>query len=251
MKKLKFNILNEYIYVNLEIDKKENINVIFSNKKEKSKNNQDNQDNSIQKIKNNLSNNDKIILLKNLIQSSKINHKNQILLENNLKEAHIYCKINNLSGQLSGSILENYIIEKYNMKKNNSSNLCGDCNFNGKNYEIKISLGGNKSHMEFNYVQIRINHNIQVYILTAYYLNIKNYENLGELFIFFIENKDMKDLIVKYGQYAHGTKKINGNITFEDINCNSNKKEYALRPKYNDNLWKKLLNYRINDINLI
>jgi hypothetical protein len=34
-----------------------------------------------------------------------------------LKDACIYCKINNLSGQVFGPIIENYIINNYHMKK--------------------------------------------------------------------------------------------------------------------------------------
>lgn len=32
---------------------------------------------------------------------------------------------------------------------------------------------------------------------------------------------------------------------------NNNEKEYALRPKYGDNCWKRLLEFRINNIDEI
>jgi hypothetical protein len=76
----------------------------------------------------------------------------------NLKNAHIYCKINNLSGQMSGILIEDFIKNEYNMSKNNSSDCNGDLHSKefGINYEIKISLGG-KNNNKFNYVQLRLN----------------------------------------------------------------------------------------------
>lgn len=41
--------------------------------------------------------------LKNILARSNIDHKQEIIKQN-IKDAHIYCKINNLSGQLSGPI---------------------------------------------------------------------------------------------------------------------------------------------------
>ena len=107
------------------------------------------------------------------------------------------------------------------------------------NYEIKISLGG-KFNNKFNYVQIRLNHDIDYYILTAYYLSVINLKSLGELFIFLIDKDNMKNIINNYGHYAHGTLKKNGKKTFDDLNDPYNMKEYALRPKYGDKCWNDL-----------
>ena len=52
----------------------------------------------------------------------------------------------------------------------------------------------------------------------------------------------MKKLILNYGQYAHGTKHKQGDITENSI-MNS-EYEYALRPQYGDNCWTELLKYR-------
>jgi hypothetical protein len=161
--------------------------------------------------------------------------------EYELKKAHIYCKINKLNGQISGPLLEKYIIKKYGMIKNKSSDCIGDCKKNSKNIEIKCSLGGDKSHKDFNYVQIRLNHNIDIYLFTAYYINESNINDLGELFIFQIQKEDLIEIIKEFGQYAHGTIKEFGKTFQFD-------KEYALRPKINDNCWKKLLIHRVHEI---
>ena len=182
--------------------------------------------------------------LKYVLELPKINHRTEILKQENLKLAHIYCKIHNLSGQISGLLIENYIQHRYKMNKNNSSECIGDLSINNINYEIKISLGG-KEHNKFNFVQIRMNH-VCDYFLIAYYICKENLNNLGELYIFQLNKENLKDIIVKYGSYAHGTVEKLGPITL--INDDENDKEYALRPKYNDNCWQMLLKYRKNNL---
>jgi hypothetical protein len=181
-----------------------------------------------------------------ILDKSKINHKNEILKEKTLKDVHIYCKKNKLSGQITGPLIEHYIIVKYNLKKNSSSLCNGDCMKDDKNYEIKVSLGGEKTHKDFNYVQIRLNHNIDYYLLTAYYISHDNIDDLGELYTFLLDKKELTDLLIKYGTYAHGTKNELGNITEDDLKKTDNNKEYALRPKYDGECWKELLEYDID-----
>ena len=188
------------------------------------------------------------IKLKQLLDcshSSK-NHTEIIINLPTLKDAHIYCKYNNLSGQFTGPILEKYIKLKYKMTKNNTSSCIGDLQFNEINVEIKASNGG-KENNKFNFVQIRMNHNCE-YILTAYYLDYTNLDNLGELYIFRLKKENIKPLIVKYGGYAHGTIGELGEITIEDLNDTNNPKEYALRTKYGDKCWIELLPFRIEEI---
>jgi hypothetical protein len=132
------------------------------------------------------------------------------------------------------------------MIKNNSSLCIGDLKYKNKNIEIKISTGG-KENNKFNYVQLRINHNCD-YILTAYYLSIKNLKNNGELFIFRLNKYNMKNIILKYGSYAHGTIQKLGIINKKDLNDPKNDKEYAIRPKYGDDCWNELLKYKIDNI---
>ena len=99
---------------------------------------------------------------------------------------------------------------------------------------------GGKEHCKFNYVQLRMNHNCD-YILTAYYIDYKNLEQLGELFIFKLNKEQLKNIILKYGGYAHGTVQKLGKITKLDLDNKSNDKEYAIRPKYGDKCWNVVL----------
>lgn len=188
------------------------------------------------------------IKLKQLLDSSRSNkiHTEAIMKEETLKDAHIYCKHNNLSGQYTGSVLEKYIKIKYKMTKNNVSSCNGDLKCNEVNVEIKTSNGG-KENNKFNFVQLRMNHNCE-YILTAYYIDYANLDNLGELYIFKLNKENIKPLIVKYGGYAHGTIGDLGEITMKDLNDSNNPKEYSLRPKYGDNCWIELLKFRIDEI---
>ena len=163
-----------------------------------------------------------------------------------LKEAHIYCKFNNMSGQFTGPVLEKYIEKKYNMTKNNASSCNGDLKCNDLDVEIKASNGG-KENNKFNFVQLRMNHNCE-YILTAYYIDYTNLENLGELYIFKLKKENIKQLIKKYGGYAHGTIGELGKITMDDLNDKGNQKEYALRPKYGDKCWNEMLQFRVDEI---
>lgn len=189
--------------------------------------------------------------LKLILDSSKVNHKEEILKRETLKDAHIYCKLNNLSGQEAGPLIETYMKEKFNMKKNVPSDCKGDMKVSGlltnqpenENVEIKISNGG-KTNNKFNYVQLRLNHDCN-YIFTAYYLDYTNLNQTGELFVFYLNKTIIKELIEKYGSYAHGTIKKLGKISKKDLNSNSNTKEYALRPKYGDKCWNDLLRFRI------
>lgn len=183
--------------------------------------------------------------LKYILSLSKCNHKSEIIKQPNIKRAHIYCKINQLSGQISGPLIEYYIKYKYNMTKNNASLCIGDLQHNETNYEVKVSTGG-KENNAFNYVQLRINHSCS-YILTAYYIDETNLDDLGELFVFKLNKNDIKPIILKYGGYAHGTIKKLGPITMEDLENELNDKEYAIRSKYGDKCWCELLAFRIDE----
>lgn len=185
--------------------------------------------------------------LTELLTNSLVNHKKEILKCESLKHAHIYCKINSISGPATGPLIESYIIEKGgNIKKNKSSDCKGDCTVNGHTIEIKASLGGNK-HKNFNFVQIRLGHDIHHYLLTAYYIHASNLENEGELYIFYIDKASMKNIIIEHGQYAHGTIKENGPICADNIKAD---KEYALRVSYGSPLWNKLCEYRLTNSDL-
>ena len=188
------------------------------------------------------------IKLEHILDSKDVNHRIEILKQGTLKDAHIYCKVNNLSGQVLGPLIENYIKVKYCMEKNKPSLCVGDLIYNKVNFEIKVSNGG-KDNNKFNFVQIRMNH-ICEYILTAYYIDKNNLNELGELFIFRLNKNDIKKIIINYGHYAHGTIQKLGKITQDDLNDITNDKEYAIRPLYGDKCWNELLKFRIDKISI-
>jgi len=173
-------------------------------------------------------------------------HKECICKEVTLKDAHIYCVLHRLSAQKFGPLLERYIIERFNFVKNRATDCTGDCVKADENVEIKVSLGG-QSYNKFNYVQIRMHHDVSQYLLTAYTLCNDNVDNEGELFVFRVPHTKMLELLLLHGSYAHGTKKVNGPITQESLNDNSNTKEYALRTSRGDVCWKALLPCRVQE----
>ena len=192
---------------------------------------------------NDLSDSKQVIALRKVLSNNTLDHFEEIMLCKSLKAAHIYCKINALSGQITGPLIERYMRDAFQMTKVSASACIGDLRCEGVNYEVKISNGGMKNN-RFNYVQLRMNHECE-YILTAYYLDESNVKQLGELFVFRLDKKEMKQLILAYGSYAHGTKKVLGGISEEDLSRNDNQKEYALRPVYDDACWKALLKHRV------
>lgn len=189
---------------------------------------------------------ERIQKLKNHIVSANIDHEEEILKEKCLKDAHIYCVINNLSAQQFGPLLEKYIRTRFDYAKNNAKDCNGDCSKENKNYEIKVSMGGAK-HKKFNYVQIRPSHKCDMYLLTAYHVSLDNVESEGKLYIFKIPKADMLNILVSHGGYAHRTKLENGKITIESLQDVTNMKEYAIRPKMKDECWKELLKFEITE----
>lgn len=183
-----------------------------------------------------------------ILNASKIDHASKIVSCESFKDAHMYCVIHRLSGQMTGTLLEKYIIHHTNSKKIVSSMCEGDFEKDGEKIELKVSCGG-KTRKIFNYVQIRPLHKVDYYMLTAYYINHENVSNLGELYVFKVPKVDMCDLIVKYGTYAHGTIKKQGHITNESIQTTEHI-EYALRPVYGSQLWSKLLEYKCTSSDL-
>ena len=159
-----------------------------------------------------------------------------------LRECFILSK-DFLNPQSYGDILEKNII-RHLMGNKIIDELSGDIEVNNKNIEVKVSIEG--VGPGFNFVQIRPNHDVQYYLFVAY-----SFSN-DELYIILIPSKEMKDLVLKYGGYAHGTIKKNGLITEENYNKNKHY-EYAIRPNFrtNNNLWKKLLSFRKKDFSEI
>jgi len=192
---------------------------------------------------------ERIEKLKEHLARSTVNHEREILKETTLKNAHLYCVINNVSAQQFGPLLEKYIRVKNKFVKNTASACNGDCSKDDKNAEVKASLGGAK-HTKFNWVQLRVSHDIQYYILTAYHLDSKNVETGGELYVFSVPKDDMLTLITKHGGYAHGTMDEHGAITMADLKDEKNKKEYAMRPAYGDKCWLDIIKFRVSEESL-
>ena len=188
----------------------------------------------------------RILKLKEHLTLSTINHEQEILKETTLKNAHMYCVLHNVSAQQYGPLLEKYIRIKNKFVKNTAAACNGDCSKDNQNAEIKASLGGAK-HNKFNWVQLRVSHDIDYYILTAYYLTSKNVEAGGDLYVFRVKKEDMLPLIVTYGGYAHGTKAEHGTITLADLKDEKNTKEYAIRPLFDDKCWTDLLKFRVSE----
>ena len=181
---------------------------------------------------------------------SNVNHEDQVMKLATLKDAHTYCVINGVSAQRYGPLLEKFICVKFNYIKNKAEDCAGDCCKDGKNSEVKVSLGGT-THTKFNFVQIRPSHDCETYILTAYNLSSDNVESEGELYIFKVPKEDIKKIIVSFGGYAHGTTKEHGKITVDSLNDEKSTKEYALRPAINDACWKALLLFRVSEFELM
>ena len=196
-----------------------------------------------------MDNDERVKKLKEHLALSKVNHESVVMKLLSLKEAHTYCVIHRLSAQQYGPLLEKYIRTKFNYIKNKAENCIGDCSKNGKNSEVKVSLCG-LTHTKFNFVQIRPSHDCDTYIMTAYNLSFENVELEGELYIFNIPKEDIKNIIISFGRYAHGTIKEHGKITIESLNNKKSTKEYALRPTINDACWKALLPFKVTECEL-
>ena len=186
---------------------------------------------------------ERIKRLKEHLAFAKVKHEDQVMKQPTLKDAHTYCVIHGVSAQQFGPLLEKYIRIKFNYNKNDAKDCIGDCSKDGKNSEIKVSLGG-ATHTKFNFVQIRPSQDCDTYILTAYHLSADNVDTEGELYIFKVPKEDIKKITVAHGGYAHGTIAELGEITTESVN-EKNNREYALRPSYNDACWKSLLPFRV------
>lgn len=181
---------------------------------------------------------------------SKVKHEDQIMKLDTLKEAHTYCVIHGVSAQQYGPLIERFIRTKFNYTKNRAEDCTGDCSKDGKNSEVKVSLGG-ATHTKFNFVQIRPSHDCDTYILTAYHLSSENVESEGELYVFTVPKSEIKKLVVSYGGYAHGTVKEHGKMTMDSLNDEKNGiKEYALRPTINNDCWKALMAFRVPETDL-
>lgn len=125
--------------------------------------------------------------------------------------------------------------------------ISGDGCKNGIHYEIKTSIHSKGS--KINFVQIRPDHHIDYYILISYNLYDMS-SQFGKAYIFKIPSSFLYELIIKYGGYAHGTRKKLGEISIHNIKGNNY--EYAIRCDPNKkngknyDIWKELLKFEVN-----
>lgn len=142
--------------------------------------------------------------------------------ETNLLYKCIFCK-KYLTSQQWSRLLEKHIKKTFSLNKA-IDNISGDgLSKNNKKIEIKISLQDKNG--QFNFVQIRPDHNIDYYILLCYNLFETKF---GKIYWFLCPSKDLYELLPKYGDYAHGTKTRLGEI--KDDNIHGHNHEYVLRP---------------------
>lgn len=161
-------------------------------------------------------------------------YKNKCETECNILYKCVYCK-KFLSSSQWGPLLEKYI-KKIFLLENPIDHFSGDAlSKNGKNIEIKVSLGDTKG--QFNFVQIRPDHTIDYYIFMCYNVNK---DDIGKIYWFLCPSKKLYELLPIYGSYAHGTVKKLGKIKEDNIYGNNH--EFALRtnPNKNNDLWKEL-----------
>ncbi len=171
----------------------------------------------------------RVLRLKEHLALATINHEKQLMKLPTLKDAHVYCVIHSIAAQQYGPLLERYIQAKFAYVKNKAKDCLGDCAKDGKNCEIKVSLGG-ATHSRFNFVQIRPSHDCDAYLLTAYHLSPENAESEGELFVFRVPKADMISLVVAFGGYAHGTVKEHGPVTIETDTENGLNRLTSIKP---------------------
>ena len=151
-----------------------------------------------------------------------------------------------------GVLIEHYICATTAYTPNSSSACIGDATKGGAHYEFKVSLGG-KTFNKFNYVQIRINHNVHYYLLIALHLSTANVMHSsthdGDLYIFKVSHTAMLALLRVYGQYAHGTVAKYGPVK-DSLNVapETNEREFALRPAYGSACWLALMPHRVTEL---
>lgn len=174
-----------------------------------------------------------ILLLKNKLLSDKTDHWVKIKSLKSINEAFAYSKVN-LTGPQYGPLLEKYLINRYKWKQIQAKKMCGDIKTNRHVFELKVSLSGSEKK-PFNFNGIR-NQPIDFYILIAYYVDLKNSHDLGELFIFKLNKDELYALLGKH--FSHGCKSL-----WEKVD----EKIKKLGVVYKSAKWSKLLKYRISE----
>ena len=165
--------------------------------------------------------------------------KKDILEADSFREAGIIAKFY-LPPQSYGHVMNNWFRNSpYSDFKNlKSSDRIGDDLVFGKYHtEVKASLCDDGK--KYNYVQIRLTHDIHFYFLPTYDFV------LDKPYYFLLTKKEMIEMIkLSNGELAHGTRSEKGsleeNITNPDI-------EFSIRPVVGKDLWKELMKFDTNE----
>jgi hypothetical protein len=167
--------------------------------------------------------------------------KSEILEQKSLKDAFVFCKLKNVMPAQYGSLLEHYIIKKEEGMKKTKESGSGDCEKDGVEYEIKVSFYSS-AYDGFMFDGIRLNRKKVDYLLYAYLLNEETVDRLGELFKFKMMHDEMKDLVLKYGNYKGLTRKEIGASVAESLSEDSlnNRLVYKLNFHLNSPCWKEM-----------
>lgn len=177
--------------------------------------------------------------LKKLFERNKINHWAALLSFLTLKEAFAYSKAE-LSGPQYGVSLQKWITIKFGWDRPDPKLLKGDIVTKKSAFELKVSLG-TKTYNKFNFVQVRLQHTVDFYVLIAYYVTEANLAKLGEIFIFKLTKKEIVHFVGK--SYSHGTTSSWAATSAETIKTYSEK---DVRVSFGSKKWVNLLKFRIS-----
>jgi len=163
-----------------------------------------------------------------------------ILAANSFREAAIIAKFY-LPPQSYGHVMNNWFRNSphSDFKNLKSSDRIGDDLVFGKYHtEVKASLCDDGK--KYNYVQIRLTHDIHFYFLPTYDFV------LDKSYYFLLTKKEMIKMIkLSNGELAHGTRSEKGTL---EENINNPDIEFSIRPVVGKFLWKELMKFNISEV---
>ncbi len=181
--------------------------------------------------------------LKQDVIDRKTNRKSiikDILAANSFREAAIIAKFY-LPPQSYGHVMNNWFRNSphSDFKNLKSSDRIGDDLVFGKYHtEVKASLCDDGK--KYNYVQIRLTHDIHFYFLPTYDFV------LDKSYYFLLTKKEMIKMIkLSNGELAHGTRSEKGTL---EENINNPDIEFSIRPVVGKFLWKELMKFNISEV---
>ena len=148
-----------------------------------------------------------------------------------IREYVIRALYNGMTAQSYGAAVEQKIIDGMGWTKDKSKTAGDALTPKGDRIEIKFSVANITGGT--NYVQLRPHYTANKYLLVYYYPEEDRMEP------FLLSKEDTIECILKYGGYAHGSIKKQGEITAE--NLSNNEYEYAIRPNILENIGDECL----------